>query len=774
MKIGLRHILLGLLVFGVATLWIRERWALSALEAAVFCCSAARVAGILLRRQSAVIGWVPVFLAAVCLWGVLQLVEHWTVSPSDTVDAVLYWCAAVCFVWLGRQACATREDCRLFLEGALLTGSVICLAGIVQLFTSDGLVFWLFPSGYVSSVIGPFVNYNHFACFVELLLPIALVLAFKDQRYLLLAAGLAAAVVASGSRAGTLLVLAETLVVYMLRGRDGLARGSLLKLAVLAAAFTGILGFRVVWDRFWSDPDPLVVRREFLQSSLAMVRAEPLHGFGLGAWPSAYRAYAVVDTGAAANHAHNEWIEWAAEGGLPVVAVMAAILVLCLPAAVRSIWGLGIIAVFLHSLVEYPFVRLGLAAWIFVLIGALQAYSQNRLRPERAKPAAPLLPPWVGRLTAAAALPALVIGASITMKLAWADTLYRRATRADVQRAAVLAPDNAEYHFTLARLEPGRAVPELERSLALNPFLTNARIELAEHIEDGGDRNGAEAMLLEAARRDRQFAPAWALVNFYLRTGRPGLFWLWARKAADMSYGGLRPLFDLCFLMTSDARTVRDRAVPPKRSVQLEFLEYLAAHQRFVDADAMAIQIAADRQAVDREPLLNYIDQSLAAGRYVEARSIWNAMSGTTGGGLVNGDFVSTILDRGFDWRLPTVPGVTTAQLKEQGPVFDVELSGEQPEHCELLSQPVALSKAARYVLRFEYLTNDLPSRTGLLWSLGADREFALPSSPAWSTTEWRFTAPSAARLSLVYRRSPGTTRTEGALRLRHVRLDYE
>ncbi len=47
---------------------------------------------------------------------------------------------------------------------------------------------------------------------------------------------------------------------------------------------------------------------------------------------------------------------------------------MCVP-AVRSVWGIGILAVFLHALVDYPFVRFGLMAWNFALIGALSAAS---------------------------------------------------------------------------------------------------------------------------------------------------------------------------------------------------------------------------------------------------------------------------------------------------------------------------------------------------------------------------------------------------------------
>jgi hypothetical protein len=41
--------------------------------------------------------------------------------------------------------------------------------------------------------------------------------------------------------------------------------------------------------------------------------------------------------------------------------------------AVRSVWGIGILGCFLHGLIDYPFARLGISAWLFLLIGMLAA-----------------------------------------------------------------------------------------------------------------------------------------------------------------------------------------------------------------------------------------------------------------------------------------------------------------------------------------------------------------------------------------------------------------
>jgi O-antigen ligase len=86
-----------------------------------------------------------------------------------------------------------------------------------------------------------------------------------------------------------------------------------------------------------------------------------------------YPAYAHFDVGASVDHAHNDWLEWAAEGGIPHALAWAVLAVSVAKPAVRSIWGIGVMAVFLHAFVDYPFARFGVSAWTMTLIGALCA-----------------------------------------------------------------------------------------------------------------------------------------------------------------------------------------------------------------------------------------------------------------------------------------------------------------------------------------------------------------------------------------------------------------
>jgi O-antigen ligase len=141
-------------------------------------------------------------------------------------------------------------------------------------------------------------------------------------------------------------------------------------MAVLLAAFTAIVGPETVWARFWA-PDPFAARREFAISSLHMIAAHPWTGVGLGAWPTVYPAYAIIDLGAFANQAHSDWLQWAAEGGIPLAVALASLFAWSLRPAFRSVWGLGVVAVFLHATVDYPFSRPALASWVIVILSML-------------------------------------------------------------------------------------------------------------------------------------------------------------------------------------------------------------------------------------------------------------------------------------------------------------------------------------------------------------------------------------------------------------------
>lgn len=105
-----------------------------------------------------------------------------SIDPRRTWDGVrLVACLATLFVLVGWWARDTGQI--VFLAGAVTwVGAAVALFGIVQYLTWNGRIYWLrripttsttTPSGF-----GPFVNHNHFAGFAEMVIPVAIGLAF--------------------------------------------------------------------------------------------------------------------------------------------------------------------------------------------------------------------------------------------------------------------------------------------------------------------------------------------------------------------------------------------------------------------------------------------------------------------------------------------------------------------------------------------------------------------------------------------------------------------
>jgi hypothetical protein len=174
----------------------------------------------------------------------------------------------------------------------------------------------------------------------------------------------------------------EILVVPLLAAKRNSVDWRRLALSgALFAAMLIVMGLAVGPDRLFSklqQKDPYFGRREYAESSLRMIPEHPVMGVGLGNWPAAYPAYAIFDEGYFANQAHNDWAQWAVEGGLPFVLLILSIAIWCIPKAFRTGWGMGLIAVFLQCLLDYPIQRMGVAIIFFSMIAAI-AYADESL-----------------------------------------------------------------------------------------------------------------------------------------------------------------------------------------------------------------------------------------------------------------------------------------------------------------------------------------------------------------------------------------------------------
>ena len=370
------------LCLATLTLWIPAYWPVALFEISSFLI--AGIAVVLARAPAREACFPLIPLSFIVLWGCFQLISGFTVNRFATERTTLQWMTWAAIYYIGVCTLKGERLGRLLRTGIVWFGFAVAVEAILQAYLSPGKVFGLFPTGYHDFVMGPIVYHTHFAVLIETILPIALYLALSEVRnsytFLGISAVLLTSVVISASRGGLIVVCVEVLGVLLLshlqKPKAGRRIGSLaLILAGVTALLTLIVGFETASERFHSEALTLG-RLQFGISTLHMIAARPWIGWGLGSWPAVYPAFATFDPGPIVNQAHCDWLQWTAEGGLPVGLAMLSLAVWAIKPAARSIWGIGVIAVLVHAAFDYPFSRPAVGAWP-VLILSMAAASQT-------------------------------------------------------------------------------------------------------------------------------------------------------------------------------------------------------------------------------------------------------------------------------------------------------------------------------------------------------------------------------------------------------------
>ena len=266
---------------------------------------------------------------------------------------------------------------------------------------------------------GIFVNENHFAVFSNLLLPPVLALATRARYravqagrpsspaglYALVAVLMAAATVASGSRAGVA-VMALLVAAHVGSCRQqiraypfaGIPTSAGLRLAgggaIAVAVGFAVRAFRNEWQRLESIGQEWTYRFGIVKGALAAWREQPVWGTGPGTFAAVF-PYHCSDLFANRSilHAHCEPVQFLAEFG--VAGVLVVVVAVALALAVRNrpgtasgeipafadlerrAFGFGLLACGLHALIDFPLrvpvLALIAAAWAGVWIGTRPA-----------------------------------------------------------------------------------------------------------------------------------------------------------------------------------------------------------------------------------------------------------------------------------------------------------------------------------------------------------------------------------------------------------------
>jgi O-antigen ligase len=286
---------------------------------------------------------------------------------------------------------------------------------LVQGLNSNGKLYWLRTPTQGGWIYGPYVNHNHYAGLMEMLVPVPLV--FCLTRYargrIRTIAAFAAAVMAStiflsGSRGGMLAFAVEMVLLgsVLLRLRSGP------KVAIGLGAFLVVIFGLLVWigggqlsERMASIGTETKtelaggLRTTINKDSLEMFQRKPLLGWGLGTFPTAYPQFRTFYTNFFVNEAHDDYAQLLVEMGLAGVAVMLWFVVLVYRGAFRRLadWTndinaavalacvLGVTGILVHSFVDFNLQIPANAAWFYVLCTLAASQVPIETRPRHRK-----------------------------------------------------------------------------------------------------------------------------------------------------------------------------------------------------------------------------------------------------------------------------------------------------------------------------------------------------------------------------------------------------
>jgi O-antigen ligase len=323
----------GLLMFGPLAFGAVEPWSILVLELGALALTLLWLYKQWIDREIDIV-WNPLFLP-MSAFGVLiflQLGFGLSAYRHDTISQAMLYCAYAMLCFLATQSLVRSSQARKIAVIMAVYGFALAAFALIQGVAPNGKLYWIRQPRMGGWIYGSYVNHNHYAGLMELLVPIPLVIAMSNfvEEKERVAAGIAAAIMVgtiflSGSRGGMIGILVELIVFAVVLFR----KQRKVRIALAAAAFAifvvGLLtwlGGKELGTRVTSISTEARseisggMRLSIDRDGLHMFRQKPVLGWGLGTFPIVYPQFRSFYTNFFVNEAHNDYLQLLAEMGL--------------------------------------------------------------------------------------------------------------------------------------------------------------------------------------------------------------------------------------------------------------------------------------------------------------------------------------------------------------------------------------------------------------------------------------------------------------------------
>ncbi len=374
----------ALLMFGPLAFGAVEPWSIFAVELGAVLLTALWLGKQCLDEEID-LHWNPLFppMLAFAALILVQVIFKRSAYPHDTISLAMLFCAYGMLCFLASQALRRASQARKIAVILVIYGVAVAAFALVQGVAPNGRLYWLRAPRMGGWIYGPYVNHNHYAGLMEMLVPIPLIISLSrlaDEK-IRIAAGVAAAIMVgtiflSGSRGGMLAVFVELAVFAVILLRQKRSVRILLGLVAFSIVLVSLL--------VWLGGKELTARVSTISTEtrgeisggmrlsidrdgIQMFRQRPLLGWGLGTFPVVYPQFRSFYTNFFVNEAHNDYVQLLAEMGVLGFGTMLWFLVVLYRQATRKIakWmsevsgavtlacSLGVIGILVHSLVDF-------------------------------------------------------------------------------------------------------------------------------------------------------------------------------------------------------------------------------------------------------------------------------------------------------------------------------------------------------------------------------------------------------------------------------------
>lgn len=404
----------GLLLFGPLAFGSVEPWAIFVLELGaaglflLWCVRQAQSGEVVIFNNPV---FVPMLVFAALI--ALQLATGRTAYRYQTVSLGLLYCAYGLLCFLVVQALRRTSQIKLLAVVLSIYGAGVAMFALIQSMASPTRLYGLRTPHFGGWIYGPYVNHNHYAGLMEMLVPIPLVLALtrfaRGPRRILVAVAaalMAGTIFLSGSRGGMAALTVQIAALGFLLNAKGKNRRAGVALGVFLVITVGLLawlGGGELTKRLASIHSETRtelsggIRMAINRDGLRMFARKPVLGWGLGTFPDVYPQFRSFYTNFFVNQAHDDYLQLLVEMGALGFATMLWLMVAVFRGAARKLgrWIgevngavtlaalLGVIGILVHSFVDFNLQIPANAALFYVLCTV--AAMEPRFNPPRRK-----------------------------------------------------------------------------------------------------------------------------------------------------------------------------------------------------------------------------------------------------------------------------------------------------------------------------------------------------------------------------------------------------